>query len=322
MKKKATVISIVITLLLLLSSCASSSAAKSTEAYSAQVKDADAVVENYVEEDAVSGEENLAPEAAPDNQSSALIDPGNIPANDKKIIYTVNIGLESEDVKKAIESITDEATKLGGYVSDSFFQENNDQIQGSITVRIPPESLSAFTDKVGNAGKVLSSNMSSEDVSAQYVDLESRLSNAEAQERQLLDIMKQAVKIEDILYVRTELNTVQEEIEMIKGQLRFFDNLVGYSTVTITVTQPLAAPETPEVEPNSGVLAVWDMSFIQSNMQKAFTNSIAIVSMIAGGLLTLLSFLFIPALILAAIIVPIVFLVKASKKRKARKANK
>ena len=199
--------------------------------------------------------------------------------------------------------------------------ENEDMMQGSVTVRIP-ESLAAFTQKVGEVGKVLSSNMSSEDVSAQYVDLESRLTNAEAQERQLLEIMKQAVKIEDILYVRSELNAVQEEIELIQGQLRYLDNLVGYSTVTITVTQPLAAPETPEVDPNSGVLAVWDLGFIGSNMQKAFTNSLAIVSMIGGGLLTLISFLLVPALILAVIIVPIVILVKVSKKKKANKANK
>ncbi len=318
MKKKITTISMLIALLILLSSCSSSGAARATETYAAQVKDAVVVEEDY----SGSMGENQAPQASPDVQTSVIVDPGNVPSDGKKIIYTVSMGLEAQDVRKAIDNITKEAGKLGGYVSDSNFQENEDRMQGSVTVRIPPESLAAFTEKVGESGKVLSSNMSSEDVSAQYVDLKSRLTNAEAQERQLLEIMKQAVKIEDILYVRSELNAVQEEIELIQGQLRYLDNLVGYSTVTITVTQPLAAPETPEVDPNSGVLPVWNLDFIGSNMQKAFTNSLAIVSMIGGGLLTLISFLLVPALILAAIIVPIVILVKAGKKRKANKTNK
>lgn len=318
MKKKITTISMLIALLILLSSCSSSGAARATETYAAQVKDAVVVEEDY----SGSMGENQAPQASPDVQTSVIVDPGNVPSDGKKIIYTVSMGLEAQDVRKAIDNITKEAGKLGGYVSDSNFQEKEDRMQGSVTVRIPPESLAAFTEKVGESGKVLSSNMSSEDVSAQYVDLKSRLTNAEAQERQLLEIMKQAVKIEDILYVRSELNAVQEEIELIQGQLRYLDNLVGYSTVTITVTQPLAAPETPEVDPNSGVLPVWNLDFIGSNMQKAFTNSLAIVSMIGGGLLTLISFLLVPALILAAIIVPIVILVKAGKKRKANKTNK
>lgn len=254
--------------------------------------------------------------------ATAIIDPGNISDVNKKIIYTVFMSLETADAAKAIEAITDEAVKIGGYVSNSTFEQNDNVKYGSITVRIPPESLKDFSDKVSENGKILSSNMSSEDVSAQYVDVEARLKNAQAQEAQLLAIMAQAVKIEDILYVRSELNTVQEEIEVLKGQLRYLDNLVGFSTVTITVSEPLPAPEIPEEDPNKGALPVWTPEFIQANMQKSFNNSLAVVSMIFGALLTVLSFLFVPLLMIAAIVIPIVAIVRFRRKNKAKKSSK
>ena len=118
MKKKFTITTIAVALMLILSSCSSSGAAKATEAYSAQVKDA------VVEEDySGSMAENPAPEASPDGQTSVIVDPGNIPSDGKKIIYTVSMGLEAKDVRKAIDNITKEAGKLGGYVSDSNFRK-------------------------------------------------------------------------------------------------------------------------------------------------------------------------------------------------------
>jgi hypothetical protein len=96
---------------------------------------------------------------------------------------------------------------------------------------------------------------------------------------QMLTIMTQAVKMEDILNVRAQLDSIQEEIEVLKGQLRYYDNLVGYSTVTIRITEPTPAPVSPEEDPNSGLLARWSSGYIWQNVVKGFSNSISFVVM-------------------------------------------
>ena len=256
-----------------------------------------------------------------DSAGAVVIDPGDASDSGKKIIYTVNISLEADDAAKAVAKITSDATAIGGYISDSSYTAGEDSSSATVTVRIPPEKLKSFSDGLSDLGTIQSSNMYSQDVTANYVDLTSRLTNAEAQEKQLLAIMAQAVKIEDILAVRQELDSVQQDIETIKGQLRLMDNQVGYSTVTIQITEPTPPPAEVKPDPNSGLLSSWTMSYIGTSMQKAFTNSIAVTSYVFGGILTIVSFLFIPALIIGAILAAIIIPIKVRKKRKNNKAK-
>jgi hypothetical protein len=266
-------------------------------------------------------DQSVAPEgstSAAGNGTSAVIDPGSVQTSDKKIIYTVDMSIEAEDAAAAINQISTETVAAGGYVSDSNYSKSGDIASGYITVRIPPEKLKEFTAKIGTFGTVQSSNMGSQDVTADYVDLESRLTNAKAQEAQMLTIMTQAVKMEDILNVRAQLDSIQEEIEVLKGQLRYYDNLVGYSTVTIRITEPTPAPVSPEEDPNSGLLARWSSGYIWQNVVKGFSNSISFVVNVAGFFVILLSYILLPGLIITAVVMLIVFLVKRAGRRKAR----
>lgn len=313
MIRKTYLIALTLTAILLLSSCAANSKSATAKDYIQTHSDEISAAESAVDQP-------VAPDgsASTGDAGTAAIDPGNVSTSDKKIIYTVDMSIEAKDAADAINEISAETVAAGGYVSDSNYSKMDDIASGYITVRIPPEKLKEFTAKIGTIGTVQSSSMGSQDVTADYVDLESRLTNAKAQEAQMLTIMTQAVKMEDILNVRAQLDSIQEEIEVLKGQLRYYDNLVGYSTITIRISEPVPAPVSPTEDPNSGLLARWSSGYVWQNVVKGFSNSISFVANTAGFFAILLSYILVPALIIAAIVLLIVFLVKRAGKKKAR----
>jgi len=238
---------------------------------------------------------------------------GNPESSGKKIIYTASISIEVESVRDAMEEISAAASAMDGYIAGSDYR-NDDRVSGTVTIRIPPERLAELSEKIDELGKILSNNLSSQDVTQQYVDLNSRLKNAQAQEKQLLAIMEKATEITDILAVRAELSTVQQEIEVYKGQLRYYDNMVDFSTVTISLIE-IYIPESPEASKDKGLLARWGFDYIGANVEKGFKNSLTFVVNAFGFILILLSNLLIPLLIIGTVILIIVLITKKVNKR-------
>src|SRR5690625_6804027 len=94
-----------------------------------------------------------------------------------------------------------------------------------MTVRIPEKHFQTFlTDTEEEAAEVLSRNVSGQDVTEQYVDLESRLKSKHAVEERLLAFMEDAKKTEDLLKISKDLATVQEDIEVIVGKMKYLEN--------------------------------------------------------------------------------------------------
>lgn len=310
MMKKIRFLAITLSLIFILSGCASSSKSETANDYDG------GAAPSMTTAAAAAPEKDAAPENDIQDGDAVIIDPGNIADSGKKIIYTVSISMEAEDANKAISELGLKAAALGGYVSDSSYNKYENSASGTITVRIPPDKLKEFTEQVGKVGEVLSSSMGSQDVTADYVDVQSRLTNALAQEAQLLEIMAKAVKIEDILNVRRELDTVQSEIESLKGQIRLMDNLVGYSTVMISITQPTPPPTSPDPDANSGLLARWSFDYIWNSVQKGFSNSLSFTVNAIGVIFIAISYLIIPAIIVGAIIIVIIVVVKRHSKKK------
>ncbi len=245
-----------------------------------------------------------------------ILDPGNAAQSGKKIIYTVQMGLEAPDAARAIDDITSRAIALGGYVSQSSFTRFDGGVQnGFITVRIPPEKLREFTEQLRAGYKALKSDLASQDVTDQYVDVQARLSNAQAQETQLLAVMKQAVKVDDILKVRKELNGVQQEIEQLKGQLRLMDNQVGYSTVAITVQEP---PKAPVVQEDEGVVRFLGLEYTWGSIRKGFSNGLNFTLNAISWVFIVVSNMLIPLLAVAVMVFLIILIVRLAGRAKKR----
>ncbi len=308
---------LLLALLFILSGCASSPAspvlvAEESTNYEGVEHPAEDQAEPQATTDASGGETITSGDSG--TGSLPPINTGNVAASGKKMIYTVTLSLEAEDPKAVLSGVQKAVDEAGGYVAGSEFYGDGQYQSSTITVRVPPEKLQSFTAAVGALGRVLESQMSSQDVTDQYTDLESQLRNAQAQETQLLEVLKKAEKIDDILKVREQLNQVQQEIEMCKGQLRLMDNQVGYSTVTISVRQP----EKPAVTDDEGdrPLQFWGFSTIGNKISLAFRSSVNWTMNAIGAVLMVLGYLSIPLVIVAAIVLVVVLLVRRANRRR------
>ncbi len=101
-------------------------------------------------------------------------------------------------------------------------------------IRVPAEKLDEALETIkADAIEVQSENQSGQDVTSQYVDLESQLKNLEAAEEQLMEIMQKAEKTEDVLNVFNQLTSIRGQIESIKGQMKYFEESAALSAITV-----------------------------------------------------------------------------------------
>lgn len=164
-----------------------------------------------------------------------------IPSIGDKVIKTANIELQ---VKKGrFDSSFEQALAIargaGGYASQSKSQATgSDTASGEITMCVPAQDFESVLSSLKKLGKVKAIDISGEDVSEEYVDLESRLKNWRAQEAVLLDLMGKAKSVSDSIMIQNNLSQVQMEIERISGRLNFLNNRISYATIRLYIAEP------------------------------------------------------------------------------------
>ena len=135
-----------------------------------------------------------------------------------------------------------------GFISGTDAQSNpvtNDQIRtGVVTFMVPAAKFDATIDGLATMGKVQNEHISGNDVSAQYVDLQARLANEEAQRDAMLVLLKRAQSISDIIAVQTQIGQITGQIEQLKGQIQYIEHNTTYSTVTVTLLESGAPVQT------------------------------------------------------------------------------
>jgi Domain of unknown function (DUF4349) len=154
---------------------------------------------------------------------------------------------------KSMEAIGRMAEEMGGFVVaanmyQSYLENGQEVPRASITVRVPAERLNEALERIEAESDQLPRNktIDSQDVTAEYTDLESRLRNLEAAEAQLVKIMDDAVRTEDVLNVYNQLVSVREQIEVIKGQMRYYEESAKLSAISVDLianaaVQPITA---------------------------------------------------------------------------------
>jgi len=133
------------------------------------------------------------------------------------------------------------AGALGGYVSTSRLGRDG-QRTGSIEIRVPVRRFQPALDAIANLGVVQAESITGQDVSQEFVDLGARLENLRAQQTFLRRLMASAQTISGSIDVENHLTTVELGIERLTGQIRYLQNRASFSTVTIVLTEPGAAP--------------------------------------------------------------------------------
>ncbi len=159
----------------------------------------------------------------------------------RMVIKNASLSIVVEEPSVSIEVISKLASDLGGFVVSSNLYRTQtanglEVPQASITIRVPADTLDQALVKIkSGAGQILSENVSGQDITQEYTDLESRLRNLERAEEQLTEIMEQAWETEDVLVVYNRLVEVQEQIELIKGQMKYFEQSAALSAISINI---------------------------------------------------------------------------------------
>ena len=170
---------------------------------------------------------------------------------DRKLIRTIRMDAETEDLTALLDSLTARITELGGYV-ETKEQYNGSAYSGyrrrnlSVTVRIPADKADEFVAQVGKNANVVSSSETVEDVTLQYVDTESRVAALEAERDRLMELLEQAGDLSDLLKIEERLTDVLYDLESTTAKLRSLDNQVSYATVNLYIDEVKILTETQE----------------------------------------------------------------------------
>lgn len=164
----------------------------------------------------------------------------------REIIRTASLQLQVRDVRSAIGRAETLVAGLGGYASqvEGYFGDDSDGGSATATYRVPPDKLDQLTEALNGLGKLLSRNVSAEDVTSQVVDLEGRLKALRASADRLTTLLSTAPDSKALVEIEAELSRRESEIESLTSQLNTFRNRVGLSTlqVTFSVVAPPASP--------------------------------------------------------------------------------
>ena len=209
--------------------------------------------------------ESLAQGAAPAAEAPKALDLGSgvtsnsstgnpeVTSTDRIVVKSATLTIIVDDPNLTVTAISNMAEGMGGFVVSSNVSQTSQVgdtkiYTGSITIRIPSAQLNTALGQIKSnvtdpKNDVLDENISGEDVTSTVVDLDSRLKNYQATQAQLLIFMDKATKTQDALDVLNQLTAVQEQIELLQGQIKYYRESAAMSAITVTV-QP-KVPEQP-----------------------------------------------------------------------------
>lgn len=231
------------------------------------------------------------------------------------VIVNASLSLAVTDPEKSMDRIRQMASDMGGYVvSANLFQttlDNGNQApRASVKIRVPAERLNEALDKIKGESErpPLSESQDSQDVTKDYTDLNSRLRNLENTEQQLTKIMDAATKTQDVLSVYNQLTQVREQIEVIQGQINYYDESAKLSSISVDLI-PNAA-----VQPLS--IGGWQPVGVARNAVQALINTMKFLANTAIWAIILV----LPVLLVlyVVVILPLRLIWRAWRRRRAR----
>jgi len=180
-----------------------------------------------------------APPAIPETEKAAGV--AVPPAEERLIVRMGNISLLVENTEESLSKIEALALELGGFVTNSNSWRVNEQLHATITIRVPAESFGEARRRLKDGAlEVQSENVSAQDVTEEYVDLEARLTYLEETEEELRELLRSAQergeKAEGILAIYRELSNIGIQVEQIKGRMQYLERSAAMSALTVTLT--------------------------------------------------------------------------------------
>jgi len=186
----------------------------------------------------------------------------------RKIVKSANLGVRSEDVRGSAAEAQQVAARFGGTVLNSQVSQLDPRKEGRVyadlVLSVPSEEFeNALTELRGLGKKVTDDSVAGQDVTEEFVDLESRERNLLAAERSLLELFDRAQSVDDTLYIQRELTALRGEIELVQGRIKYLEQRSAFSQITLSI-QPVAAltppPKQPAWDPGAVAAKAWAAS--------------------------------------------------------------
>ncbi|MBP1164819.1 hypothetical protein JOE44_001703 [Chryseobacterium sp. PvR013] len=154
----------------------------------------------------------------------------------KKIIKNGDMKIQVGDIKKAQSQVNEIIKKNNAYIQKEEFQNTDMDDNLTLIIRVPHKNfdalVSSFSDGVGS---VLSKNISSNDVTEEYTDISIKLANKKIYLEKYRNMLKSAATTKDMLEIQENIRELEDEIDVAEGRLRFIDDRVNYSTLTLNL---------------------------------------------------------------------------------------
>ncbi|MCL4473651.1 MAG: DUF4349 domain-containing protein [Actinobacteria bacterium] len=194
------------------------------------------------------------PAAGGDSSAVQPLPPG------QKVVQTADYRIEIApgEFNDKYSQVTALAAKYGGYVVSGDTRSSGEGLaSGVITIRIAntADNFSRAQAEIDGIGNVVSRKIAGQDVTDDYVDLQSRLRNAQTEEAQLLALMQKAQTMDEILMVQSRLSDIRSQIEQIQGRIKSMESRTDFATITVDLRETA-----PGQEPSNGI----DWGFAES----------------------------------------------------------
>jgi len=165
-----------------------------------------------------------------------------------KIIKSAHVRYKVNKVKMATGQINKMVQQFSGYISDQRFQNTVYQIENRFTIKVPEKHFDVLMDSLVQVAEFVDyENITTQDVTEEYIDLKSRLkTKLEVKQRYETILRQRAKTVKDILATEEKLRVIQEEIEATQGRLNYLTNKVSYSTIQVDLYETVDYKETPD----------------------------------------------------------------------------
>ena len=167
----------------------------------------------------------------------------------------VELGVEQDTFDDAVREVYFLAQRLQGIVQSTAIDDSGEG-RGAVVIRIPSDRFEDALEELRDIGRIESQYVDTQDVTDEFVDLQSRIRNARSAERVLLNLMDEATTIADTIRVQNQLERVQENIERMRGRLRVLDDQTSFSTLAIDVIEA-GAPKEEDPEDAGALAKAW-----------------------------------------------------------------
>jgi hypothetical protein len=171
-----------------------------------------------------------------------------VTGGERMVIRDSSLSVLVEHVSQSINQVQNLAESAGGYLVTSYMDTPEGASNGSITIRVPAESVDSTLEAIRNLGvRVVNESVTGQDITDQYQDLEERLRLLEQTKAKFQAIFNQASEVQDLLSVQNQLLSIQSQIDSIKGQQKYLEQNAALSRISVYFsTDELALDYTPE----------------------------------------------------------------------------